>query len=164
MILRHNTTFTKRMCDRCGSLQKGGMLESLSWCCIESAIHHKRDVHKQQHTNTCDATSNNRVISSSDLYCCLLPQCGALHLPLELFRDTRTTLSCLLHAQYMKMTRDDNVLGFGFKSCDISICWWISVLLFFLKQIWIGIDYFLLNFFATFGSVFGTAGSCRTDG
>jgi len=24
-----------------------------------------------------------------------------------------------------------------------------------LKQIWIGIDYFLLNFFATFGSILG---------
>jgi len=26
-----------------------------------------------------------------------------------------------LHAQYMKMTRDERVLGFGFESCDISI-------------------------------------------
>jgi len=29
------------------------------------------------------------------------------------------------------------------------------MLLFLLKQIWIGIDYFLLNFLATFGSVLG---------
>ena len=29
------------------------------------------------------------------------------------------------------------------------------MLSFLLKQIWIGIDYFLLNFFATFGSILG---------
>ena len=57
------------------------------------------------------------------------------------------------HAQNMKMTRDEHVLGF--KSCEISIYWWIWMLSFFLKQIWIGIDYFLLKFFATFGSVLG---------
>jgi len=33
---------------------------------------------------------------------------------------------------------------------------------FLLEQIWIGIDYFLLNFVATFGSVL--AGYCRTAG
>ena len=57
------------------------------------------------------------------------------------------------HAQYMKMTRDEHVLGF--KSCDISICWWIWMLSFLLKLIWIGIDFLLLKFFATFGSVSG---------
>jgi len=55
------------------------------------------------------------------------------------------------YAQYMKMTRPEHV--FVFKSCDISIHWWIWVLSFLLKQNWIGIDYFLLNFFATFASV-----------
>jgi len=57
------------------------------------------------------------------------------------------------HAQYMKMTRDEHVLGF--KSCDISIHRWIWMLSFLLKHIGIGIDYFLLKFFATFGSVLG---------
>jgi len=50
------------------------------------------------------------------------------------------------------------------------------MLSFLLKHIWIGIDYFLLNFFATFGSIsglqftvtflfsFGTADYCRTAG
>ena len=58
-----------------------------------------------------------------------------------------------LHAQYMKMTRDEHVLGF--KSCDISIYWWICMLSFLLKQNWIVIDDFLLNLFATFDSVLG---------
>jgi len=55
------------------------------------------------------------------------------------------------HVQYMKRTRDEHVLRF--KSCEISIYWWIWMLLFLLKQTWIGIDYFPLNFFATFGSL-----------
>jgi len=48
------------------------------------------------------------------------------------------------------------------------------MLSFLLKHIWIGIDYFLLNFFATLGSIFGlqitvtlgfgTATYCRTAG
>ena len=57
------------------------------------------------------------------------------------------------HVQYMKMTRDEHVLGF--KSCEISIYWWIWMLSFLLKEIWIGIDYFLLKFFGTFDSVLG---------
>ena len=47
------------------------------------------------------------------------------------------------HTQYMKMTWDENVLGF--KSCNISIYWWIWILSFLLKQNWIGNDYFLWN-------------------
>jgi len=42
-----------------------------------------------------------------------------------------------------------------------------SMLSFFLEQIWIGIDYFLLNIIATFGSVLGlqvTAGSQVNSG
>jgi len=62
---------------------------------------------------------------------------------------------CLSHAQYVKMTRDEHALGFGFKSCDISTYWWMWMLSFLLNQIWIGIDYFLLNFIATFGSILG---------
>jgi len=42
---------------------------------------------------------------------------------------------------------------FVFKSCNISIHWWIWMLSFLLKQNWLGIDYFLLKFFATFASV-----------
>ena len=47
------------------------------------------------------------------------------------------------HAQYMKMTRYEHILGF--KSCDIPIYWQIWMLSFQLKQIWIGIYYFLLS-------------------
>ena len=53
------------------------------------------------------------------------------------------------------------------KSCDISIYWRIWMLSFLLKQIWIGIDYFLLNFFATFGFILGlkvTVGLQVNDG
>jgi len=49
------------------------------------------------------------------------------------------------------MTRHEHV--FVFKSCNISIHWWIWMLSFLLKQNWNGIDDFLLNFFATFASV-----------
>jgi len=57
------------------------------------------------------------------------------------------------HAQYMKMTRDEHLLGF--KPCNISIHWLIWKLSFLFKQNWFGIDDFLLNFFATFASVLG---------
>jgi len=53
----------------------------------------------------------------------------------------------------MKIVRDEHVLGF--KSCDISIHWWIWILSFLLERIWIGTDYFRLNFIATFGSILG---------
>jgi len=53
----------------------------------------------------------------------------------------------------MKMTRDEHVLGFKF--CDISIYWWIWMLSFLLEQIWIGMDYFVLNFISNFGTVLG---------
>ena len=59
----------------------------------------------------------------------------------------------LSHAQYMKMTRDEHVLGF--KPYDFSIYWLIWKLSFLFKQSWFGIDDFLLNFFETFVSVFG---------
>ena len=57
------------------------------------------------------------------------------------------------YAQYVKITRDDHVLGF--KSYGISIYWLIWKLSFLFKQNWFGIDDFLLNFFATFISVLG---------
>jgi len=59
------------------------------------------------------------------------------------------------HAQYKKMTRDEHVLGFTFKSCQIPIYWWIWMLSVLLNQIWIGIDDFLLNVFTTFGPALG---------
>jgi len=55
------------------------------------------------------------------------------------------------YAQYMKMTRDEHILGF--KTYDILIYWLIWKLLFLFKQHWFGIDDFLLNFFSTFVSV-----------
>ena len=57
------------------------------------------------------------------------------------------------HAQYMKMTRDEHVLGF--KPYDILVYSLIWKLSFLFKQNWFGIDDFLLNFFSTFVSVLG---------
>ena len=57
------------------------------------------------------------------------------------------------HAQHMKMTRYEHLLGF--KPYDTSIYWLIWKLWFLFKHNWFPIDDFLLNFFATFGSVLG---------
>jgi len=75
-------------------------------------------------------------------------------MPLEHFgHNIRQVLPCLLHAQCIKMTREEHALGF--KSCNIPICRWIWILSFLLNQDWIGIDYFLLNVFANFSSILG---------
>jgi len=37
------------------------------------------DVHEEQQYIYVAQTSNNRVIMACELYCCLLPQCEALH-------------------------------------------------------------------------------------
>ena len=55
------------------------LLQPLRWRCIECAINHYRDVHVEwQPYIPVARTSNNTVISSGNLYCCLLPQCEAL--------------------------------------------------------------------------------------
>jgi len=71
---------------------------------------------------------------------------GTVHCKNEmlLHSSVAVALKCCFRmpiSQSMKMTRDEHVLGF--KSCDISIYWWIWMLSFLLKEIWIGIDYFL---------------------
>ena len=54
-------------------------------CCHHSTgvalictVHHEQNVNKEQHHKYVLWTSNNRVMSSGELYCCLLPQCKAL--------------------------------------------------------------------------------------
>ena len=54
------------------------LLQPLCWRCVECVIHHERDVRKEQNYINVVRTSNNRVTSSGDLYCCSLPQCKAL--------------------------------------------------------------------------------------
>jgi len=54
------------------------LLQPLRWCCVDCVIHHERDVREEQKYMYVARTSNNKVISSSDLYCCLLPRCEAL--------------------------------------------------------------------------------------
>jgi len=54
------------------------LLQPLRWCCVDCVIHDERDVREEQKYMDVARTSNNRVISSGDLYCCLLPQCAAL--------------------------------------------------------------------------------------
>ena len=41
-------------------------------------IHHERDLREEQKYMYVAGTSNNTVISSGDLYCCLLLRCEAL--------------------------------------------------------------------------------------
>ena len=54
------------------------LLQPLPWCCVDCMIHHERDVREEQKYMYVARTSNNRVISSGDLYWCLLPRCEAL--------------------------------------------------------------------------------------
>ena len=54
------------------------MLQPLWWCCVDCVIHHERHVREEQKYMYVARTSNNRVISSGDLYCCLLPRCEVL--------------------------------------------------------------------------------------
>jgi len=54
------------------------VLQPLRWCCVDCVIHHERDVREEQKYMYVARTSNSRVISSGDLYCCLLPRCETL--------------------------------------------------------------------------------------
>jgi len=58
--------------------KEGMLLQPLWWCCVDCVIHHERDVREEQNYMYVVRTSNDRVISSADLYCCLLPWCEAL--------------------------------------------------------------------------------------
>ena len=57
---------------------KGMLLQPLRWRCAECAVHHERNGREEQHHMHVARTSNNRVISSGELYRCLLPQYEAL--------------------------------------------------------------------------------------
>jgi len=54
------------------------VLQPLGWRCVECAIHHERNACEEKHHIYVARTGNNRVISSGELYCCLLPQCEDL--------------------------------------------------------------------------------------
>ena len=58
--------------------KEGMLLQPLRWRCVNCMVHHERDVREEQKYMYAARTSNNRVISSGDLYCCLLPRCEAL--------------------------------------------------------------------------------------
>jgi len=53
---------------------EGTLLQLLSWCCVESVIHHKWDVGKEKHTNICSRAK----------YC-------LLHLKISIYEYMRTT-------------------------------------------------------------------------
>jgi len=55
------------------------LLQPLHWRCVECVIHYEQDVREEQHHIYVMRTSSNKVIAAHDLYCCLLPQCEALH-------------------------------------------------------------------------------------
>jgi len=56
------------------------LLQPLRWCCVDCVIHHEWDMREEQKYMCVAQTSNNRVISTGDLYCCLLPRCEALRI------------------------------------------------------------------------------------
>jgi len=58
--------------------KEGMLLQPLWWRCMECVIHNEQDVCEEKHYTYVARTSNTRVISSADLYCCFLPQCEAL--------------------------------------------------------------------------------------
>jgi len=60
--------------------KEGMLLQPLRWCCVDCMIHHERDVHEEQKYMYVARTNNKRVISSGDLYCCLLPRCETLRI------------------------------------------------------------------------------------
>jgi len=53
-------------------------MQPLWWRCVDCMIHHERDVREEQKYMYVARTSNNRVMSSGDLCCYLLPRCEAL--------------------------------------------------------------------------------------
>jgi len=57
---------------------EGMLLQPLGWCYAGCAVNHERNVCEEQDRIYVVRTSNNRVIMSDELYCCLLPQCEAL--------------------------------------------------------------------------------------
>ena len=82
-------TFTKRMCDRCDSLQKGGDVVANSQLMLRWKCDSPQMGCAQRATQIYVTwTSNNRLISSGDLYYCLLPQRKALRTCLPSFLIT----------------------------------------------------------------------------
>jgi len=49
------------------------VLQPLWWHCVECAIHHERDGREEQQYIYVARTSNNTVMATHELYCCLLP-------------------------------------------------------------------------------------------
>ena len=54
------------------------LLQLLRWRRAKFVVHHERNVREEQQHIYVARTSNNRVISLGELYCCFLPQCEAL--------------------------------------------------------------------------------------
>jgi len=67
------------------------VLQPHRWRCVKCVIHHERDVREEQQYIYVARTSNNRVIMTCELYCCLLPQCEALRIWRSGFSDRNTS-------------------------------------------------------------------------
>ena len=117
--------------------------EALRTCCSAFPITTKSHLHQEV-----------KVVPSTTFTKRTYNGCGSVQKQRDVVATSRLALQVWCsYAQYMKITRDEHVLGF--KCCNISIYWWIWMLSILIKHIWIGIDDFRLNFFATFDSVLG---------
>jgi len=98
------------------------MLQPLHWRCVECVIHHERNVCEEQHHIFVARTSNNRVIAVHDLYCCLLPQCEALHTCHSSFPIAALEEIVKKHVNYLiKSASISNYVIFGNESCFVFL-------------------------------------------
>ena len=102
------------------------LLQPLRWRCVDCVIHHERDVREEQQSIYVARTSNNRVTSSEDLYCCLLPQCEALRTFRSGFSDFRSwslnELFDIFHGLYAHTLERDVAVSLNLYS-DCCMIW-----------------------------------------
>ena len=89
------------------------LLQPLRWCCIDCVITTNGMCVKNNTIMYVARTSNNRVISSGDLYCCLLPRCKAL----------RTCRSGFQIATVLFLHCAQKLQPILYKLCQIFLLW-----------------------------------------
>jgi len=85
-----------------------------------TTVHHERNVGEEKQYLLVAQTSNNRVITACELYCCLLPQCEALRTCCSGFPiATAVVLSVASNAA--KAIK--NVCGFDYDHLILNVEW-----------------------------------------